>query len=114
MNLSIIPTFNWIITILVPPVSLEQDYMRKIWLYCQKLKHCSTFIVYNDAHYHIPSAIILSNRKIIRQTKMVDKLEQRQISEKQTYIKRQEREDQRGRVSYIISCISYVTYVIQS
>ena len=28
---------------------------------CQKLKHCSTFIVYNDAHYHIPSVVILSN-----------------------------------------------------
>ena len=45
---------------------------------------------------------------------MVDDLEQRQISEKQTHIKRQEREDRRGRASYIISCISYITYVIQS
>ena len=45
---------------------------------------------------------------------MVDDLEQRQISEKQTHIKRQEREDRRGRASYIISCLSNITYVIQS
>ena len=49
---------------------------------CQKLKYCSTFIVYNDARYHIPSVSIFSNGKINKQTKMVEELEQRQISEK--------------------------------
>ena len=49
---------------------------------CQKLKHCSTFLIYNDVHYHIPSVVIFSNGKINKQTKMVGELEQRQISGK--------------------------------
>ena len=38
--------------------------------YCQKMEHCFTFIVYNDAHYHIPSVIIFSDGKISKHTKM--------------------------------------------
>ena len=45
---------------------------------------------------------------------MANELEQRQVSKKQTYIKRQEKEDRRGRASYIISCISHLYYVILS
>ena len=48
------------------------------------------FIIYNSVHYHISSVINFSNGKINKQTKMVDELEQRQILEKQKYIKRQE------------------------
>ena len=57
--------------------------------------------MYNDAHYHIPSVVIFSSGKTNKHTKMVGELEQRQISEIQTYIKRQKREDQRERTSYI-------------
>ena len=59
------------------------------------MKHCFTFIVYNDVHYHIPSVVVFSNGKINKQTKMADASEQRQISEKQVYIRREEEEDQR-------------------
>ena len=40
--------------------------------YCQKVKHCFTFIVYNDVHHHIPSVVIFSNGKINKQTKNAD------------------------------------------
>ena len=68
----------------------------------QEVKHCFTFIVYNDVHYHIPSVIIFSNGKE-EQTKMADASEQTQISEKR-YItrEREEEENQRDRTSYII------------
>ena len=38
----------------------------------QKVKHCFTFIVYNDVHYHISSVVIFSNGKINKQTERTD------------------------------------------
>ena len=38
---------------------------------CQKLKLCSIFLIYNDVHYHIPSAVIFQKRKG-KQTEMTD------------------------------------------
>ena len=39
--------------------------------YCQKLKRCSTFLIYNDVHYHIPSVVIFQKWKG-KQTEMTD------------------------------------------
>ena len=48
------------------------------------------------------------------QKNMADIPKQGQSMEKKMYIKRGEEEDQRGRASYIIFCISYLSYVILS
>ena len=39
---------------------------------CQKMKHCFTFIFYNDVHYHIPSVVIFQNGKMNKQAEMID------------------------------------------
>ena len=69
---------------------------------CQKLKHCSTFFIYNDVHYHISSVVIFQKRKG-KQTEMTD-APSGDRSQERDYITREreeEEEDQRERTSYI-------------
>ena len=55
-----------------------------------------------NMHYLIPPVIIFSNGKTIKQIKMTDEPEQRQISEYGYIIRESEEEgDQRERTSYI-------------
>ena len=70
--------------------------------FCQKLKHCSTFLIYNEVHYHIPSVVIFQKRKG-KQTGMTD-APSGDRSRERDYITREreeEEEDQRERTSYI-------------
>ena len=69
--------------------------------YCQKLKHCSTFLIYNDVHYHISSVVLFQKRKG-KQTEMTD-APSGDRSRERDYItrEREEEEDRRERTSYI-------------
>ena len=49
----------------------ERERYKRLGYLCQKLKHCSTFLIYNDVHYHIPSVVIFQKRKG-KQTGMTD------------------------------------------
>ena len=71
---------------------------------CQKLKHCSTFLIYNDVHYHISSVVIFQKRKG-KQTEMTE-APVKCRSQERDYItrEREEEEDQRERTSYIDYC----------
>ena len=70
---------------------------------CQKLKHCSTFIIYNDVHYHISSVVIFQKRKG-KQTEMTDAPSGDRAQEKE-YItsKREKEEEQRKNVLHRLS-----------
>ena len=37
---------------------------RILTTYRHNVKHCSTFLIYNDVHYHIPSMAIFQNGKV--------------------------------------------------
>ena len=73
---------------------------------CQKLNHCSTFIVYNEVHYHIPSVVIFRKLKEKQTEKM-------QISEEGYYIirEREEEEDRRERTS-LINIVVYHIFIM--
>ena len=77
-------------------------YAGKYCQNCQKLKHCSTFLIYNDVHYHIPSVVNFQKQKG-KQTEMTD-APRKCRSRERDYITREreeEEEDRRERTSYI-------------
>ena len=80
------------------------DQVSAITIY-PKGKHCLQFTPYNEVHYHTSSVVVFANGKINKQTKMVDKLEQRQISEKQIYNQRERgrRESERKNILHRLS-----------
>ena len=71
-------------------------------MFCQKLKLCSTFLIYNDVHYHISSVVIFQKRKG-KQTEMTDAPSGDRSRKRGIYNQREkeEEEDQRERTSYI-------------
>ena len=74
---------------------------------CQKMKHCFIFIVYNDVRYHIPSAVIFQNGKVIKPRWPMHRAET--DLGKEIYNQREmEEEDRRDRTSYI----DYSVYLI--
>ena len=69
---------------------------------CQKLKHFSVFIVYNDAHYHISSLLSSSQMGKVNKPGWPMYRAETDLGERD-YItrEREEEENQRERTSYI-------------
>ena len=55
------------------------------------MKRCSTFLIYNEVHYHIPPVVILP--KMERETNRDDRCTKKMHISEKGYIKREEEED---------------------
>ena len=83
-------------------LTIESITSTPVIQFCQKLKHCSTFLIYNDVHYHI-SSVVISRKLKEKQTEMTD-APSGDRSRERDYITREreeEEEDQRERTPYI-------------